>query len=116
MAHDIDFNDLDPGIRETVRWLNDKGFLTVDSGDGVSKAGQYGEGDYLPFPHVAMLSTPSHLVADADRLLRLLEEHGVSFEPDQSETDAHIEASYSPNDGHVIIMLSMVGDARMGLT
>ena len=34
---DIDYGELDPGIRETVRRLNEEGFETCDSGDGVSK-------------------------------------------------------------------------------
>ena len=108
----IDYDELDPGIRRLVRKLRDAGFETVDSGDGYSKEGVYE--DFLPFPHVAMLSTPSHLVADADRLMACLEEWGVSFEPKDPETDIQIEASYSPVDGHTVLLLSNVDDTMLG--
>ena len=34
---EVPYDELDPGIRETVRWLNKHLFKTTDSGDGVSK-------------------------------------------------------------------------------
>jgi hypothetical protein len=37
-SQQIDYDDLDPGIRRVVRLLNQHGFVTSDSGDG-SKAG-----------------------------------------------------------------------------
>jgi hypothetical protein len=116
MGYDIDINELDPGIRETVRWLRGHSFETVDSGDGVSKAGEYGEGDYLPFPHVAMLCTPETLIYEADRLRDLLEEQGAPMVVVDPETDVHIEASYSPLDGQAVLMLSNVDDKLLGLT
>lgn len=36
MADPIDYDQLAPGIRETVRWLAGCGFDPCDSGDGVS--------------------------------------------------------------------------------
>lgn len=109
----IDYEDLDPGIRGLVRWLRDRDFETVDSGDGVSKEGVYD--DFLPFPHVAMLTTPEKLVTESWRLKALLEAHGITFEAKDPETDPHIDASYSPIDGHAVLMLSNVDDKLMGL-
>lgn len=110
----VRYGDFDPGIRETVRWLRDHGFETCDSGDGVSKANKLKDGQYLPFPHVVMLSTPGNLVADAERLQAALAKHGIGFEARDFDTDPHIEASYSPLDGHAVIMLSNVDDKSMG--
>lgn len=39
---------LDPGIRDLVIALNDAGFRTTDSGDGVSKAEDIENEDALP--------------------------------------------------------------------
>ena len=48
----MNYNELDPGIRPHVRALNDAGFRTTDSGDGVSKIGTEGEECMLPFANV----------------------------------------------------------------
>ncbi len=34
---DVDYNDMDEGIRDLVKALNEAGFETIDSGDGRSK-------------------------------------------------------------------------------
>jgi len=47
--------------------------------------------------------------------LDLLKGRGVSFDPVDPETDVHIEASYSPVDGHAVLMLSHVDDGLLGL-
>ena len=48
------YDELDPGIRRTVRWVRSLGLETTDSGDGVTKLGLgWGEGlEALAFPHV----------------------------------------------------------------
>lgn len=67
------YDDLDPGIRDTVRAVNDAGFFTTDSGDGVSKPPEWFEsGDAIPVPHVVVASSPYSLVRDANALARLL--------------------------------------------
>ena len=48
----LDYNTLDPGIREVVRGLVSLGYDTTDSGDGVSKADM---GCALPFRHVVAM-------------------------------------------------------------
>jgi hypothetical protein len=109
----IHLDELDTGVQGTVWFLRRAGFETVDSGDGSSKDPDYE--DVLPFPHVHMLSTPSEIVRDADRLMAVLEERGVNFEPVDPETDPMIEASYSPVDRHAILSLFNVDDKLLGL-
>lgn len=68
-----DYAELDPGIRETVRQLNDAGFTTTDSGDGVSKPrAAFDDGDAIPYPHVVVSSSPLGLVHDAVAVHQLL--------------------------------------------
>lgn len=72
-ATTLDYDALDPGIRETVRLLNAAGFETSDSGDGVSKpADWYTSGEAIPFKHVVAATTVTTMIADAERMARLL--------------------------------------------
>lgn len=48
----MNYDELDPGIREKVRAIHDLGYHTTDSGDGVSKPAD-AEG-VLPFPHIVV--------------------------------------------------------------
>jgi hypothetical protein len=83
----VNYEELDPGIREIVRALNDVGFETTDSGDGVSKpADWYASGEAIPFPHVVAQTTPETMVADAHRMVFVLGAGWV------------VEASYSTLD------------------
>jgi hypothetical protein len=116
--------ELSPGVKSLVVWLNEHGFETCDSGDGTNHAA--GMGCAVPFPMIAISVEPSKLQLEADRLHKLLTEHGVDFTPreqpdhrdhapihsvDQCEAcsvDANypqIAASYDPNDGSAVIVL-----------
>lgn len=79
---EVPYEDMDPGIRQTVRWLNNNGFITTDSGDGKTK---YADGEEpccaMPFPNVAIQTKPEALAADCDRLADLLREKGVQVKP-----------------------------------
>lgn len=99
--------DLDPGVRRTVAWLRALGFVTTDSGDGVSKAEAIAEGEAMEFPHVVMVSTPEALHQDATMLLVRLQE--ASVDPDAFQ----IEATYDPFRGSAIILLSGVNDSML---
>lgn len=67
------YAELDPGIRDIVRMLNDAGLATTDSGDGVSKSPEWYEcGEAMPFPHVVVVTTPDAMVDDAERCAELL--------------------------------------------
>jgi len=100
------YDELDAGIRETVRWLFDHGFDPTDSGDGVSKftdpSNRYhGLAGALDEPHVFMrVASPAALAAEADRLHVLLEERGVDI-------PGSLEASYVPDEPAVLALLGV---------
>jgi hypothetical protein len=112
-------DDLDPGIRRTVRLLNNWGFRTSDSGDGRSKLGTPGEACMLPVPNVVITSTRKDLLGEADALVHLLRARGginldASRDDDGQEVPiVMIEASYDPIGGGAIILLTGVDDAMM---
>jgi hypothetical protein len=102
---DLNYNDLDPGIRETVRLLRDEGFETVDSGDGVAKPLDH-EG-VIRYPHVAMTCAAVDLIAKACRCAVVL---GPEW---------HVEGVYIANTGASVIMAVLFPederDARAGV-
>lgn len=100
----VPFADLDPGIRETVRWLNAASFRTTDSGDGVSKREMIASGEALGVPHVAMRVHPRVIVSEANRLLELVIARGLISDP------GTIQATYDPADGIAMIMLIGISD------
>lgn len=97
----VDYDHLDPGIRDVVRLLNDAGFKTTDSGDGVSKPKPWYEPDErgiteaLPFPHVVCLvANRRALILEAHRLQAVL---GPAW---------HIEGTYYPSTETAVLMAS----------
>lgn len=89
-AEALDFDVLDPGIRELVRWLVDHGFVTVDSGDGVFKGENGWEpGTFLDVPHVYIQCESA---TEAQSTVDALHEALSPYE----EGDRHISASYGP--------------------
>jgi hypothetical protein len=92
------YDTLDPGIRDTVKLLNDAGFVTTDSGDGVSKpADWYESGDALPYPHVACAVSRAAMLDEADRLQQVL---GRTW---------RVEASYAPIDASYLLFAYQSG-------
>jgi hypothetical protein len=89
MSDEIDYSELDPGIRDVVRVMREAGFDTTDSGDGVSKPkdGMC----VLEYPHVFAMTEPARMVSEADRLVALL---GPEWD---------VDVSYSPRDGKAIL-------------
>jgi len=113
---DVDYDSLDPGIREVVRWVNDHGFATCDSGDGVTKLSDPAwDPDCInDVPHVVITVEPVRLVSQARRLLAALRAAGVPVDrltPDGSGVG--IQASYDPVDGTAAIILSGLDDAGL---
>lgn len=96
--------EIDPGVRRLVAFLNEHGFETTDSGDGVSKPADRRE---LDFPHVFMSTRPVDLIDEASRLFSLLDQNGLTADP------GTIEASYDVADGSAIIALYSVDDAML---
>lgn len=83
---EINYDELDSGIRETVKILQGAGFDTCDSGDGVSKSPEeYEDGTALPFAHVVTLIEPEAMVSEAHRMAMVLGSHW------------EIEAAYNPH-------------------
>lgn len=124
----MNYDELDPGIRETVRWLQSLGYDTTDSGDGVTKrpadcACEWTPGNsdcswciesgiytcWLPMPNVAIvLDRESDGAAEADRLAMRLRARGIEL--DASGAGPRIEFTYSPNDGVKLLVLLNVDD------
>jgi hypothetical protein len=96
----IDLEKLNPGIRATVRFLREHGFETCDSGDGVTHEFECD----LPHPYVHIRCDPSKLASETQRLIVLMKQSGVKFDPQpyqNQEGDAWkhlptVEASYMP--------------------
>ncbi len=116
-----DYADIDPGIREVVRFLRGHGFDTVDSGDGKTKFPDGPEGGAMgcavPMANVAIEVEPENLVKEADRLRDLLESVGVPVGALSGgpEDDAlvEIQAGYDPADGSSIVVLMFLDDAKL---
>lgn len=85
---DIDYNDLDPGIRDTVRLLRTAGFETTDSGDG----GKTDMECSIEFPHVFCELDLASFVSETNRAQRLLGDEWTA------------EARYSAKDGKCILL------------
>ena len=92
---------IQPAMRGLVDWLNDNGFRTTDSGDGVTNVAAGMEGA-LPFPHVVIRTEPQYMVREAKRLLSTLEEDHIAV---YGVPGRSIEATFSPVDGVATIML-----------
>lgn len=109
----IDYTLIDPGVRRLVRWLNEKGYPTTDSGDGVTKPAD-GDEDALTTPHAYIRATRESLIVTADRLARHLVSIGVDLDsigPD--DAGPSIQASYDPANRSAIIALCGVSDADL---
>ena len=48
----IDYDQINPGVRRLVKWLNDEGFETTSSGDGVTNVGAEGMEHLWQVPNV----------------------------------------------------------------
>ena len=115
------FEELDPGIRHTVRWLQSEGFNTTDSGDGETKL--QGDDPYpcaLPFPHVVVSVSPANLYEEADRLWELLiqigiDVHATFMDNEQLVPRVNVEATYFPGSKTAMILLSGVRDSDLPL-
>lgn len=101
-----DTDTLDPGIRDTVAWLQVEGFQTSDSGDGVSKfspESKYDVEDLIAFPHVIIMTAPEMLIDEARRLQRLLDRFHIMPKADSAEEAAEsrgsmVQCSFNPSE------------------
>jgi hypothetical protein len=66
---DLDYSQLDAGIRDAVRFVRSHGFVTTDSGDGSKFGAMDGA---LPFPHIVVrVEDEAMMGSEAERLHRL---------------------------------------------
>ena len=115
-ADNLDLGELDPGIRDVVRWLRGNGWCTTDSGDGVSKPE---ESRVFDAPHVVIVvDDPAELVDAADRLWAEVEALGVEEDP-RVDDDGYpvnpldVQASYNPGQGGIVSLLLIGLDDTM---
>jgi hypothetical protein len=115
---DVKYEDLDPGIRETVRRLRDWGLNTSDSGDGVTKllpGSGWDPEEVINIPHVYMVEDSKTFIELSTRLLHFLLGEGVVI---KTQTEAltdfpeagWIECIYDPVDDLAVIGLFRVTD------
>lgn len=118
---DINYEELDPGIRKLVQLLRDNGFVTTDSGDGVTK---FEDGDAPcscaePMPNVYIETSRELMLTEVDRLVELLkrsvragllEETFVDPTIDQEVPLVIIEATYLPMSGASILAVHGICD------
>lgn len=103
------YEELNPGIQRTVKWLNDNGFLTTDSGDG--KTHEFGcDRDHAYV--VIVVPTSEELIATTHRLVDALESMGVVLGPVGVSAPC-IQASYDPVNGLPVIDLMDLDDAKL---
>jgi len=91
--------ELSPGIKDFVVWLNDNGFDTIDSGDGSNH--EDGMECAVEFPMVAIqVMDKNKLISEADRLIELIDKLD---KPDTNRVV--IEASYLQGNMCMIVVL-----------
>lgn len=104
----LDFDKLDPGIHEVVRWLVSKNFKPTDSGDGRFKLEHgWSEDEVIPYPHVHMVADKWDLVSEAKRLEFLLKrDFGIELvQAWTQEGQPHIEVLWDPTLSDGVISL-----------
>ncbi len=96
--------EIQPTMKDTIQWLQDLGYHTTDSGDGILnvEAGMEGALDY---PHV-FIRLPQE--CDSIRRAHQLFEQcvGVGLNPEEIT----VELNYSPQDRSAILYLLEVTD------
>lgn len=111
----INYEELDPGIRKTVRFLRAHGFDTTDSGDGVSKVN--GNLDWesmgiIPFPHVNIwfpIKNVQEAINEINRLHDLLNKFGIKLDG----RFQNIELTYSPVRSDATIFVVGIDDTMI---
>ena len=99
----VNYNELDPGIVDVVRFLNKHGFTTTDSGDGVTKFNSSCEPLMqcaIPFPHVISTTTPATLIDEATRMQALFDGAVGVFD------DWTVEANFKPSEPDTAILFA----------
>lgn len=109
---DINYEEMNPGIRRTVKWLRSCGFDTTDSGDGVTHDHAC-DRDHAYV--VIVVEDADRLVKRADLLRGLLGHRGIKIAPQSIDPSAQvsIQASYDPANRIAVIDLTGLTDAML---
>lgn len=119
---DVPYDKLDPNIRKVVKWLNDNGFMTIESHDGEYKFKGKTDGEITDLecegvPHFPMVVIqvlePERLVEETERLYGRVEAIVGEVFPwidDGENPDMAIRAEYDPTDRRALIRLSQLSD------
>jgi hypothetical protein len=104
MTDPFDYDALDPGVRAIVRTLRALGFVTTDSGDGVSKPPAWYQPDAqglteaLDVAHVVCQVDRATFFAEADRLAAVVKRFGTCG------IAWVVEATYNAPDGPYLLL------------
>lgn len=113
IAYVPDLSKVNPGIRETVKLLNQHGYMTTDSGDG--KTHDYScDRDHA---YVVVVTTREKLISDADGIAALFAKHGVTVGDLSLEGEGpYLQAMYNPGSAApALIDIQNVDDSLLGL-
>ena len=100
--------DLNPGIAETVTWLNSLGYETTDSGDG----GTHSYGCDRDGPYVVIRVAAIDLVPRTNSVYNAILTHLCA---EDAPHWLNIEGVYQPSLGNMaLIDINGISDARMG--
>lgn len=102
----IDYEELNPGIRRLVKMLREAGFETVDSGDGVTNVEAGMEGA-LKVPHVHCVVSSKLMVQEAHRMLSLFTDVSIDATPGM------VQALFDPADGVATLSVYGVDDSDL---
>lgn len=114
----INYDELDPNIRKLVKYLNDKGYTTCDSGDGKYKFEVLGwskDDCALNIPHVFMQCDPLNMYDMVVSLESDLASLGIYLGEPKSLEEAYkmptVSVSYNPSHEHAILEVLNVADS-----
>lgn len=111
-------SEITPGIAKLVAYLQAEGFVTTDSGDGVTNVALQMEcAEDVPHVFISVPNDQAH--AEADRLMAKMAELGVEFESPDARFDepgpVTIRASYDPIlKNSQIILIGIVDEDLWG--
>lgn len=109
ILNDLNYDELNPGIRGTVRWLRSYGFDTGSSGDGVTHECPACD---APYPFVTIMCKPKHLLRQTRALVDLLCDVGLELGEmtEDGPQGVCVQAGYEPVSNAAWIELAGLED------
>lgn len=105
-------SDINPGIQKTVALLNQYGFTTTDSGDGVTHDFECDRD--VGYVTCIIEDHSLDMAAEARRLMNLLESHGLQFRESEDIGESPlIQITYNPRDGLWLLDVHDITDAML---